>query len=66
MTGSPRPSTLCRILALALVAVAVLAWGGSAQASTFTVRNNCGYTVYPGIYPPSTRTAAGRWRRAPR
>ena len=22
------------------------------DAATLTVRNNCGYTVYPGIYPP--------------
>jgi hypothetical protein len=63
MTGSPRPSTLCRILTLTLVAAAVLAWGGIAEASTFTVRNNCSYTVYPGIYPPVY--ANGGWSMAP-
>jgi hypothetical protein len=33
------------------VLVAVCA-AASASAATFTVRNNCGYTIYPGIYPP--------------
>lgn len=63
MTASRRPSTLCRILALALAAVAVVASGGIAQASTFTVRNNCSYTVYPGIYPPVYSN--GGWTMAP-
>jgi hypothetical protein len=63
MTASPRPSTLCRLLALALVAAAVLAWGGIVQASTFTVKNNCSYTVYPGIYPPIYSN--GGWTMAP-
>jgi hypothetical protein len=31
---------------------------------TFTVVNNCGYTVYPGIYPASTY-ANGGWTMAP-
>ena len=62
MTAS-RPSTLCRFLALALVAAAVFAWGNPAQASTFTVKNNCSYTVYPGIYPPVYSN--GGWALAP-
>jgi len=52
MTASTRPSTLCRLFALALVAAAVFAWADTSQASTFTVKNNCSYTIYPGIYPP--------------
>ena len=31
---------------------------------TFTVVNNCSYTVYPGIYPASTY-ANGGWTMAP-
>jgi hypothetical protein len=62
MTAS-RPSTLCRFLTLALVAAAILAWGEPAQASTFTVKNNCSYTVYPGIYPPVYSN--GGWTMAP-
>ncbi len=62
MTAS-RPSTICRLMTLALVAAVVLAWGGIAQASTFTVRNNCSYTVYPGIYPAIYSN--GGWTMAP-
>jgi hypothetical protein len=57
-----RPS-ICRLLALALIAVAILAWGDVSQASTFTVRNNCSYTIYPGIYPPVYSN--GGWTMAP-
>ncbi len=63
MTASPRPSTPCRVFALALVALAVLAWAASSQASTFTIKNNCSYTVYPGIYPPVYQN--GGWTMAP-
>ncbi len=38
------------------VMVAVSVWGMAleARATTFTVRNNCSYTVYPGVFPAST------------
>jgi hypothetical protein len=36
---------------------------GTAIAADFTVVNNCSYTVYPGIYPPSY--ANGGWQMAP-
>jgi len=36
---------------VATVALAVVAATGTANAQTFTVKNNCGYTVYPGLYP---------------
>ena len=35
----------------AAAVVAFAAFAGSVQANTFTVKNNCGYTVYPGLYP---------------
>src|SRR3954453_21492219 len=35
-----------------LVAVAILTLvAGTASAATLTVKNNCSYTIYPGIYP---------------
>lgn len=47
-------SSSSRVLAAALCAWC--AWGPAAPAwaTTFTVENNCSYTVYPGIYPAST------------
>ena len=38
---------------LSVVAAAgvVLTIAGAAHAVTFTVKNNCSYTVYPGLYP---------------
>jgi len=37
-----------------LVAVAILTLvAGTASAATLTIKNNCGYTIYPGIYPPT-------------
>jgi hypothetical protein len=48
------------------VVVAVSAWGAAhpAEATSFTVRNNCSYTVYPGVFPASTFQNGG-WTLAP-
>lgn len=42
---------------------AVLVPFGGAIAAEFTVVNKCSYTVFPGIFPPLIRMAAGRWHR---
>src|SRR5687768_11774800 len=61
------------ILSVLLGIVILLASPGNLQkvqakpmmaTRTFTVRNNCGYTVYPGIYPASTYSNGG-WSMAP-
>ncbi len=56
------------ILLLATLLAVVLAVAGTrrtqAATRTFTVVNNCSYTVYPGIYPASTY-ANGGWSMAP-
>jgi hypothetical protein len=46
--------------------VAVTVWGSPipAQATNFTVRNNCSYTVFPGIFPASTFSNGG-WTLGP-
>jgi hypothetical protein len=51
-----------RIWLPALAAVAGLA--APADATNFTVKNNCSYTVYPGIYPASVFSNGG-WSLAP-
>ena len=48
---------------VASAVLAVAAVGGSVQAATFTVKNNCGYTVYPGLYPAVYQN--GGWSMAP-
>jgi hypothetical protein len=51
--SSPWMSALTRrsSRALLVAALASIAWVAPARAGTFTVRNNCSYTVYPGIFP---------------
>ncbi len=57
------PSTSRRLAVLAFVAAAIVAWANASQASSFVVKNNCSYTVYPGIYPPVYSN--GGWTLAP-
>jgi hypothetical protein len=47
---------------ITLSLLAVLLIVEPASAATLTVRNNCGYTVYPGIYPPVYQN--GGWSQA--
>jgi hypothetical protein len=47
------------MLTMALLVVAV-----AAPAATVTLRNNCGYTVYPGVYPANLYSNGG-WSMAP-
>jgi protein-disulfide isomerase len=49
-------------LLLLLASFAVLT-GGTAVAAEFTVVNDCGYTLYPGIFPADY--ANGGWQMAP-
>jgi beta-glucanase (GH16 family) len=42
--------------------VAMVVVAASTRAATVTVVNNCGYTVYPGIYPPVHQN--GGWSQA--
>jgi len=51
-----------RIAVLALVALALMIGASAAPAATLTIRNNCSYTVYPGIYPPTFQN--GGWSQA--
>jgi len=51
------------VLSFSLMAVIVLGFCQSAGAQTFTVVNNCSYTVDPGIYPPVYQN--GGWSMAP-
>ena len=47
------------------VMAAVAVWAlPQADATTFTVRNNCSYTVFPGVFPASTFQNGG-WSLAP-
>jgi hypothetical protein len=46
-----------------LLAVSIVGAAGNAAAATFTVVNNCGYTVYPGLYPAVYQN--GGWVMAP-
>jgi hypothetical protein len=48
---------------LAGAALTLAAATGSVSANTFTVINNCGYTVYPGLYPAVYNN--GGWSMAP-
>src|SRR3569833_1849047 len=52
-----------KAMVVAAAMLAVVAISGSAQANTFTVKNNCGYTVYPGLYPAVYQN--GGWSMAP-
>src|SRR5260221_10272829 len=38
---------------LMVVAILPLVAAHTPSAATLTVKNNCGYTIYPGIYPPT-------------
>jgi hypothetical protein len=55
---------LGRLWIPAVVAAAICAAPLQADASTFTVQNNCSYTVYPGVYPAATFQNGG-WTLAP-
>jgi hypothetical protein len=47
-----------------IVAVSLCAVPLAAEATSFTVRNNCTYTVFPGVFPASTFSNGG-WSLAP-
>lgn len=47
-----------------IVAVSLSAVPLAAEATNFTVRNNCTYTVFPGVFPASTFSNGG-WTLAP-
>jgi hypothetical protein len=53
-----------RVLLPAIVAASVWGHAVPGHATTFTVRNNCSYTVYPGVFPASTFQNGG-WTLAP-
>jgi hypothetical protein len=67
-TAAPRrgaarpPGRRLAVIALAFC-VGVAGAFQDAQAATFTVKNNCSYTVYPGIYPASLYSNGG-WAMA--
>ena len=48
----------------AITAAAVSALAAPAHATSFTVKNNCSYTVYPGVFPASVFQNGG-WSLAP-
>src|SRR5262245_24487664 len=52
-----------RIAVAIVVGVLVVGVVASASAATLTVKNNCSYTVYPGVYPPVYQN--GGWSQAP-
>jgi Thaumatin family/Ricin-type beta-trefoil lectin domain-like len=52
-----------RVLGSILAGILILGAAASARAATFTVKNNCSYTVYPGIFPPTYQN--GGWSQAP-
>lgn len=49
---------------LPALAICVCAFADRAGATTFTVRNNCSYTVFPGVFPAATFQNGG-WTLAP-
>jgi hypothetical protein len=55
--------TLRHVIYGMIAASCLLTAASSANAATFTVVNNCGYTVYPGIYPAVYDN--GGWSMAP-
>jgi len=55
---------IARAWAPAVVAASVSALAAPAGATTFTVKNNCSYTVFPGIFPASVFSNGG-WTLAP-
>lgn len=55
---------LARVWVPAVVAASVSALAAPAGATTFTVKNNCSYTVFPGIFPASVFDNGG-WTLAP-
>jgi hypothetical protein len=64
MHRSSSISRMSRVWLPALVAVTI--WGVplGAHATSFTVRNNCSYTVFPGVFPAATFQNGG-WTLAP-
>jgi Thaumatin family/Ricin-type beta-trefoil lectin domain len=54
---------LNRILRAASIPFFAALMACSAASQTFTVTNNCGYTVYPGVYPAVYQN--GGWEMAP-
>jgi hypothetical protein len=47
-----------------IVAIGLASMPLAAEATNFTVRNNCTYTVFPGVFPASTFSNGG-WTLAP-
>jgi Thaumatin family/F5/8 type C domain len=64
LPSASRRNTFTRVLLVSALALCVPALPRTADATTFTVRNNCSYTVYPGIFPASTFQNGG-WTLAP-
>jgi hypothetical protein len=59
--------SIARIHRLALVSLTLAVTVGAvapAGATTFTVKNNCSYTVFPGVFPAATFSNGG-WTLAP-
>jgi hypothetical protein len=48
---------------IALLVAATAPFGSAFAQATFTVVNNCGYTIYPGIYPADYQN--GGWAMTP-
>ena len=55
---------IARVWVAALVAASIAGLAAPAEATTFTVKNNCGYTVFPGVFPASVFQNGG-WTLAP-
>ena len=60
----PTAHRTARTWVAAGIAAAVAALASPAGATTFTVKNNCSYTVFPGIFPASVFSNGG-WTLAP-
>jgi Thaumatin family/Ricin-type beta-trefoil lectin domain len=54
---------LTRIATATLIGIVVLGAAASVPAATLTVKNNCTYTVFPGVFPPVFNN--GGWSQAP-
>jgi hypothetical protein len=62
-----RPSVVHRSVrawGAAAIAAGIVALAAPADATTFTVKNSCSYTVFPGIFPASVFSNGG-WTLAP-
>jgi hypothetical protein len=57
-----RVGTCARSIVVVIALVASSLFPQGSHAATLTVKNNCGYTVYPAIYPPTFRN--GGWSQA--